>query len=137
MCTLCSRSLDVGLDGGLESLGVGAYNLCNLLAILEKKERRHGADTELLCDIGYLVYIQLVEARIGIGLGEFDDLGCNNFAGTTPGSEAVKDHKGALLFESLLEVLGLLEVVDAGLFAHLAGVCEEARSEKGLVEVCG
>ena len=35
---------EVGLDSGLEGLGIGANNLCNFVAALEKQEGGHGAD---------------------------------------------------------------------------------------------
>lgn len=61
--TLCL--IVVGPDGGLESLGVGAYHLLDLLAVLEEDEGGHGTDAEFLCDIGNFVDVELVEARIG------------------------------------------------------------------------
>lgn len=69
---LCARNLcvDVGLDGGLESLGVGTNDLGDLLAVLEEKESRHGADAELLCNVGDLVDVELVEAGVGVCAGE-------------------------------------------------------------------
>ncbi len=67
MRSLC---VDVRLDGGLESLGVGANDLGDLLAVLEEKEGRHGTDTEFLCNVRDLVDVELVEARVGVCAGE-------------------------------------------------------------------
>lgn len=58
------------LDSGLESLGVCADDLANLLAVLEEQEGGHGADAELLSDVWDLVYVELVEAGVGVGVGE-------------------------------------------------------------------
>ena len=68
----CARNLcvDVGLDGGLESLGVGTDDLGDLVTVLEEKEGGHGADTEFLCNVRNLVDIELVEARVGVCAGE-------------------------------------------------------------------
>jgi hypothetical protein len=65
--TLCL--VDVGLDGSLEGLGVGADNLSDLVATLEQQEGGHGADAELLCDIGDLVNVELEEAGVGVCAG--------------------------------------------------------------------
>lgn len=64
--------LVVGLDSGLESLGVSAYNLGDLVTTLEEQECGHGADTELLCNIGDLVDVELEEACVGVLVGEPD-----------------------------------------------------------------
>ncbi len=66
-CALC---IEVVLDSGLEGLGVGTNDLRNLVAVLEKKEGRHGADTEVSCDLGEFVDVELVEARAGVLFGE-------------------------------------------------------------------
>lgn len=58
------------LDSGLESLGVRANDLADLLAVLEEQEGGHGADAELLRDIWDFVYVELVEAGVGVGVGE-------------------------------------------------------------------
>lgn len=56
----------VGLDGGLESLGVGTDDLADFVTALEQKEGGHSADAELLGDIGDLVDIELEEACVGV-----------------------------------------------------------------------
>lgn len=58
------------LDGGLKSLGVGANDLLDLLAVLEQDECGHSADAKLLGDLGDLVHVELVEARVGVRVGE-------------------------------------------------------------------
>lgn len=58
------------LDGGLEGLGVGTDDLADLLAVLEQDEGGHGADAEFLGDLGDLVDIELVEAGVGVRVGE-------------------------------------------------------------------
>ena len=60
----------VSLDGGLESDGVGADDLADLLAVLEEEEGGHGAHALLLGDVGDLVNVDLVEAGVGVVVGE-------------------------------------------------------------------
>lgn len=69
-CFARSLCVDVGLDGSLESLGVGTNDLGDLVTALEKEEGGHGADTEFLRNIGDLVDVELVEARVGVCAGE-------------------------------------------------------------------
>lgn len=115
--------LEVGLDGGLESLGVGTNNLGDLVTALEKKEGGHSADTELLGDIGDLVNVELVEACGGVFVGKLDDLGSNHFTRAAPCCEAVKNHKGLLVVHGGIKVGLGHKVVDALLlFAHFCGV---------------
>jgi hypothetical protein len=59
-------SLDVLLDGSLEGRGVGTNNGSDLLAILEEHESGHGADAQLLGNLGQLVDVNLVEASAGV-----------------------------------------------------------------------
>ena len=66
----CTCSLHVVLDCGLECDWVGTDDLSDLLAILEEHERRHGADGEFLCDLRDFVHIELVEACVGVCVGE-------------------------------------------------------------------
>ena len=66
-CTCC---LHVVLDRSLEGRWVRTDDLTDLLAILEEHERRHGADGEFLCDLGDLVNVELVEACVGVCVGE-------------------------------------------------------------------
>jgi hypothetical protein len=67
---LCFGVLESSLDSSLEGLGVRADDLADLLLVLEEQEGGHGADAELLGDVGDLVDVDLVEARIGVGVGE-------------------------------------------------------------------
>lgn len=60
----------VSLDSGLESDGVGANDLADLLAVLVEKESGHGAHALLLGDLGDLVDVDLVEAGVGVVVGE-------------------------------------------------------------------
>lgn len=62
--------VDVGLDGSLESLGVGTDDLSNLVAVLEEEEGGHGANAEFLCDVRDLVDVKLEEAGAGVCAGE-------------------------------------------------------------------
>jgi hypothetical protein len=62
--------INVGLDSSLEGLGVGAHNLSNLVAALEKQEGRHGADAEFLCNFRDFVDVDLEEACRGVLVGE-------------------------------------------------------------------
>jgi hypothetical protein len=54
------------LDGSLEGRGVGTNNGSDLLAILEEHESGHGADAQLLGNLGQLVDVNLVEASAGV-----------------------------------------------------------------------
>jgi len=101
-CSVCS-CLDVGLDGGLEGLGVCADNLGDLVTTLEQEECGHGADAELLSDIRDLVDVELVEACLVICVGELDNLGSNHFTRAAPCRKAVKDHEGLLVVHRLVE----------------------------------
>lgn len=117
------------LDGGLEGLGVGAYDLGNLVAVLEEEEGGHGADAELLRYVGHLVDIELVKARLGVGVGEsgdcasascamtatppvtagvgyysLDHLRRNDLARPAPGREAVEHKERVLGLQCLVEV---------------------------------
>jgi hypothetical protein len=58
------------LDGGLEGGRVGADDLADLLAVLEDEESRHGADGVLLGGLRNLVDVDLVEACVGVVVGE-------------------------------------------------------------------
>lgn len=58
------------LNTSLDGLGVCANDLADLLAVLEEDEGGHSADSEFLRNIGYLVDVQLVEARVRVLLGE-------------------------------------------------------------------
>jgi hypothetical protein len=49
------RGFELLLDGGLESLGVGADNLTDLLLVLEEDESGNGLDVQLLGDLGNLI----------------------------------------------------------------------------------
>ena len=60
----------MSLDSGFESDGVGADDLADLLAVLEEEESGHGAHAVLLGDLGDLVDVDLVEAGVGVGVGE-------------------------------------------------------------------
>lgn len=79
--TVCSSNpssivqrLCVLLDGSLKRSRVRANDLADLLAVLEQDEGGHGAHGELLGDIGQLVDVDLVEAGVGVGVGE--PVGC-------------------------------------------------------------
>ncbi|KAL9008879.1 MAG: hypothetical protein Q9180_009457, partial [Flavoplaca navasiana] len=49
-----------------------------------------------LGDFGDFVNVEFVEAGGGVGVGEFDDFGGDDFAGGAPGGHAVDDHKGGI-----------------------------------------
>ena len=57
------------LNRGLERLRVRADDLPNLLLVLEQQEGGHGADAEVLGDVGDFVDVELVEAGGGVGVG--------------------------------------------------------------------
>jgi hypothetical protein len=58
--------LHVLLDGSLEGRRVGTNNGSDLLSVLEEHESGHGADAQLLGDLGKLVDVNLVEASAGV-----------------------------------------------------------------------
>ena len=60
----------MSLNSGLESDGVGADDLADLLAVLVEEESGHGAHALLLGDLGDLVDVDLVEAGVGVVVGE-------------------------------------------------------------------
>ena len=55
------------LNSGQQRLWIRTHNLLHLLLVLEDQEGWHGADTELLRDIGNFIDIELDE----VGGGEF------------------------------------------------------------------
>jgi hypothetical protein len=55
------------LNSRQQRLRIRTHNLLNLLLVLEDQEGRHGADTELLRDIGDFIDVELDE----VGTGEF------------------------------------------------------------------
>jgi len=63
------KYLQVALDSSLKRLRVRTNNLSTLLAVLEKDECRHGADSEFLCNVGDLVDVELEETGVGVGVG--------------------------------------------------------------------
>lgn len=67
---LCFGQAKGRLDGGLKGLGVRADDLANLFTVLEEQEGGHGADAELLGNVGDLVDVDLVETGLGVGVGE-------------------------------------------------------------------
>lgn len=93
----------------------------DLFLVLEDQEGGHGADAELLSHVGDLVDVELDEVCAGVFLGEAvstecvsdcwndregaderDELRSDDFAGSAPGCEGVKDYNVVLL-ESGLE----------------------------------
>jgi hypothetical protein len=125
-------SLSVLLDGSLEGGRVGTDNLADLLAVLEDEESGHGTDGVLLGGLGDLVDVNLEKAGVGVVVGELDDLGSDDLAGTAPGGEEVDDHHAGLV-EGGIEVGLGGEVVDTG--RHVGGVLAGLGCE--VVGVCG
>lgn len=86
--------LQVLVDGVLESTLVGTDDLTDLLTALEEQEGRHGPHIEFLGKVWDLVDVDLVEfdlLLVFFRLAELGDLRGDDFAGTTPSGEAVKD----------------------------------------------
>ena len=54
------------LNSRFQRLGVRAHHLADLLAVLEQHKSGHGADAELLRDVGDVVDVELVEAGGGV-----------------------------------------------------------------------
>ena len=66
-------------------------NLRNLLPVLEKYNRRHGPNAQLLCNVGYHVHVYLVELGCGVGGAELVDFGSDGLAGAAPFGPGVED----------------------------------------------
>jgi len=132
---LLLATLDGALDSGLESLGVRANDLTDLVAILEEDEGGHGSDAEFLCHFGYLIDIELVEFSVRVNVGELDDLRRNDLAGTAPYGEAVEDDDGVLVsvFDVGLEVGSSLEVMYA---THPCCSLKEVSCEDWMIKLC-
>lgn len=82
-------------------------NLFDLLAVLEKHESGHSADSDLSSDIGDLVDVDLEELdTLGEFLGVGVNLGGNDLTGSAPGGVEVDD--GNLVLGN-----GGVELVDA------------------------
>lgn len=106
------------MNSGQQRLRVRANDLLDLLLIFEDQEGRHGADAELLGNIGNLVDVELDEVGAGELLGEpgyfqlasatidggwegrignqgredvLYDLRGNDLAGTAPGREGIEN----------------------------------------------
>lgn len=69
---------------GLTLGGICADDLGHLFTTLEEEEGGHGPDGVLGGDITQIVDIDLDKVDIGKLLAEFDHLGGNDLAGTTP-----------------------------------------------------
>lgn len=105
---------DGALDSSLQSLRVGTHDLLNLLAVLEDHEGGHGANTQLLSNIGNLINVDLVEFGIGVLGSKLLDLGSNDLARAAPGGETIEDddvlYVGDLLVEVGLAVFDLISI---------------------------
>lgn len=69
------------LDRSLKRSRVGTHNLLDLLAIGEDLEGRHGADAEVLSNVGDLVDVDLVEADVGVLVGEAGEVSWGGHGG--------------------------------------------------------
>jgi hypothetical protein len=63
----------------LQSTGVGADDLADLLSIFEQEKSRHSTDTELCRDVIDLIHVHFVEVNVWVVLRER-----NNFWGDQP-----------------------------------------------------
>ncbi|KAK0112738.1 hypothetical protein ONS95_014473 [Cadophora gregata] len=129
---------DRSLNSQLQRIWVGAYNLLDLLAVLEDEEGGHGADTEFLGYVWDFVDVELGEVDVGEFVGEpicgpdvsmgfldvwglarrkkrereinvLDDLRSDDLAGTAPGSETVKNNDLVLLEGGGIFILAVRE----------------------------
>ena len=82
---LLSTSLKTLLHQCNQALLIRTHHLPDLLPILKHEESGHGAHAELLRHVGELVDVELVETRVGLDFGHFDDFGGDYFAGAAPG----------------------------------------------------
>lgn len=108
-----NRLSRVFLDRTLNIRRRSTQNLIDLLSVLEVDESRHGADAQLLRDVGDLVDVDLVERNVRVLFAVFGDLGGDGLAGATPGSEAV-DHDQLGVVGGGLELGGFDGVVEVG-----------------------
>ena len=108
------------LDGSLELRSIGSYDGGSLLPILVDDKGRHGADLQVLGQVRQLVDVDLVEACIGVHVGEACSISewtiperlrdrpdyCwgNDLARPTPSGKAI-DHHDATLLHGLVELL--------------------------------
>lgn len=64
------RSFDASLDGSLQFFDAGSNNLLDFFAVLVEEECGHGADVELLGDLGEFVDVEFVESGVFVDLRE-------------------------------------------------------------------
>lgn len=72
------------------------HHLPDLLSVLEDDEGGHGADAQFPGDLGDFVDVEFVEAGGGVGVGELDYFGGDDFTRGAPGGHAVDDHEGGI-----------------------------------------
>jgi len=101
-----------------ESPGVGTNELVGLLAIDKDLKGGHGADAELLGEVGEVVDVNLGEEDVLelLLVGVLGEERSNSFARAAPCGEAV-EHDNLVLLEGRLPGVNGLDVVDS----HFAG----------------
>jgi len=104
--------LFVARDSVEDGRRVGTDDIGDLVAVLEQVECGHGAHTEFLGNIGYLIHIDFVEGHVGELFREFNKLGCDDLARTAPRSEGINDDETLGGVNGFPELFAGLDVVD-------------------------
>lgn len=97
MTGILKTSSFVLLNGGLDGSRVGADNLLDLFTVLEEQKRGHGADAQLLGDIGALVDVELDELDVRVRPTVLLDLRGDSLARTAPSGVGIDHHELAAL----------------------------------------
>lgn len=91
------------LNGSLDGRGIGADNLLNLFTALEEQEGGHGADAQLLGDVGALVDVELDKFYVWVVSAVVLNLGGDGLARAAPGGEGV-DHDELIALNGSIEL---------------------------------
>lgn len=81
----------------LNSRLVRSNNLLDLFAILEENKCWHSSHFQLCGNFGMLVHVDFVEACVGVGIRQLDDLRGDGLARTTPGCKGINHQEARLL----------------------------------------
>lgn len=82
---------------------ISPNNLRNLLTVFEKQNGRHSANAKLLCNVGNLVHVYLVELGLWVLSAELFDFGGDRFTGAAPFGPGVEDDGAAVVVEDFAE----------------------------------
>lgn len=79
-----ASSRNKSLNPILNRRRISPNNLRNLLPIIKEQDCRHSANAKLLCNVGHLVHVDLVELGLGVLGAELFDFGRDGSAGAAP-----------------------------------------------------